>query len=196
MLRRRTFLGALGAIGATSQLGCERDAPEPSAAPSAPAVAPPEPAPTPALRHLSEVQAAALSAMLCRIWPSRDGVPGARETGVLAYVDGQLGERAFQGFRRLISDGLDGLDAWSRTRHQRPFAELDAARQDALLADVQRGQVPGRFPAARFFAVVHSFALEGHLGDPQHGGNHARRAWDWIGHAPQCGSATHQNCGG
>ena len=199
-LHRRRFLGGLGALGVGAALplaGCDGDD-APAAAPSTPEHPPEPPAPRAApsgpLRFFSEAEGVTMAALLARIWPSGEGVPGARETGVLRYVDGQLLEPHFRGMGRLFRDGLARLDGWARAEHGAAFAELAPARQDALLERVQTGRLPGRFPAPRFFALVHAFGLEGHLGDPRHGGNHARRGWDWLGVDPSCGSGMHA-CG-
>ena len=60
--------------------------------------------------------------------------------------------------------GLDALDSEAQQRHQRGFAELAAAQQDALIAAMQRNELKGDawqgVPAAAFFShrVVHDIS--------------------------------------
>jgi hypothetical protein len=60
--------------------------------------------------------------------------------------------------------GLDALDSEAQQRHQRTFAELAAAEQDALIAAMQRDELNGDawqgVPAAAFFShrVVHDIS--------------------------------------
>ena len=35
--------------------------------------------------------------------------------------------------------------------------------------------------------MAQTFALEGWLGDPRHGGNHEKRSWEWLGFDLACG---------
>lgn len=183
-------MSTLGAIGAAAALpGCEDEPAEP---PRTEEVTPPRPA----LRNLDATHALALDAMLDALLPRGEGRPGARDTGVLVYVDRQLGEPAFAGFQRLVRDGLQRLDAWARSDGATSFDTLTPEARVALLGRVQRGETPGRFPSARFFAIVHTFALEGHLGDPRHGGNQDRRGWQWLAIDPSCGTGMHHGCGG
>ncbi len=84
----------------------------------------------------------------------------------------------------LIEAGLAALDAEARTRHDAAFAELTTAQQDALLADVEQGQVQHAWPvdAAQFFDVLVNLAAEGYYSDPANGGNRGAQAWRMIGY--------------
>jgi gluconate 2-dehydrogenase gamma chain len=150
------------------------------------------PSPTPAadaLGFFTSEQAVTMEALVERLLPSNvpAGTPGARETRVLRYHDGQLGAPRFPEYRDLFRDGLAALDDIARAKSSVRFHELPANEQDEILRRVQRGDTQGR-PAAsvRFFQVVLTLSLEGHWGDPRYGGNHDRLAWRSVGVDPGC----------
>jgi hypothetical protein len=150
------------------------------------------PSPTPAddaLRFFTPEHAVTMGAMLDRLLPSNEpaGTPGARETRVLRYLDRQLGTSRFPEYRDLFREGLAALDDIARRTSSVRFSELPAGEQEAILRRIQRGDTQGR-PAAsvRFFQVVLTLSLEGHWGDPRHGGNHDRLAWRSVGIDPGC----------
>ena len=129
-----------------------------------------------------------MRAVLDRLIPAgvRDGAPGAREARVLTYVDRHMLEPQLQKYAKLVHHALLVLDRLAGREADMPFHALGGAEQDELLGRFQVGRVPGRFPAPRFFAMVHSLALEGFFGDPRQGGNHDRVAWRAIGFDPVC----------
>ncbi len=168
-LDRRAFLMGLGGVALT---GCKRS-PDPAA--PRPGAPPTSPTPGPPARTADTLDAA-----LERI------VPGAAKAQVRRYVDRQLALPHFAGLQGLVRHGTKLLEKVARREAGGPFQTLDAASQDELLARFQTGQVKTKFPTAKWFAVVHAFALEGWLGDPKHGGNADRRGWKAIGWELQC----------
>ena len=141
---------------------------------------------------LGAAEAVAIEAMLERLLPSNvpPGTPGAKEAQVLRYLDGQLQKPYFHGFQRLVGTGARYLDLVARKEHHLPFARLTPAQQDDQLRRFQTGRIPIRFPLARFFGSVWSFALEGFLGDPKYGGNAGGIVWQSIDFDPDlCGVA-------
>src|SRR5829696_8852386 len=81
------------------------------------------------------------AAIFERIFPADENGPGARETGVLAYVD-----RALAGAYREEAEsyrlGLRALDGAAKGRFGRHFAECGPEQQDALISDLQLGALP------------------------------------------------------
>ena len=150
------------------------------------------PRPTPvgdALGFFTSEQAVTMAAVLERLLPSNvpPGTPGARETRVLRYLDLQLGTPRFPQYRDLFRDGLAALDEIARAQSAVRFRELPPGEQDEILRRIQRGESQGRPQASvRFFQVTLTLALEGHWGDPRHGGNHERLAWRSVGIDPGC----------
>jgi gluconate 2-dehydrogenase gamma chain len=139
-----------------------------------------------ARRFLGADEALTLEAVLERMLPSDvvPGAPGARETGVLRYIDTQLLEPRLARHQELVREGVRMLGELALGAGSVPFHELAADRQDELLRRAQRGEGP--FGSPRFFQVVLTLALEGHWGDPRYGGNHDELAWRWVGIDPGC----------
>lgn len=122
---------------------------------------------------LSAPQAAALEAIAERIVPSGNDGPGAREAGVVHFMDAALGGFAAP-MMAALQPGLEDLEA--RVSRAYPgssgFAALDAQRQDAILRDIQDG---------RFFGLVRVLTLWGMFTLPSYGGNKDQAGWKMIG---------------
>ena len=128
---------------------------------------------------------ATLEALANRIVPPDDW-PGAVEANVLDYVQRQLaGDLRAEAGR--FAAGVGTLDAEAEARHGRPFDELGVDRMDALLADVERGEVGAGWPVepAAWFALAVTLVCEGYYADPGNGGNRNRAAWDMVGYSPE-----------
>lgn len=144
---------------------------------------------TPARKSLAATEARTLEAALARLLPSGvpAGTPGAREAKVIDYLDRQLAEPHFRGFLQLVQRGAKLLEQVSVREAKGPFHSQSDAAQDEILARFQAGAISGsRYPTQRFFAVLHSFSLEGFLGHPQYGGNADRLVWRSLGLDPHC----------
>ncbi|MFO1283552.1 MAG: gluconate 2-dehydrogenase subunit 3 family protein [Burkholderiales bacterium] len=169
----------------------------------------PCPAPDPgrpeALRYLTAAEAGFLDAALARLIPSDDLGPGAKEAGVTTFIDRQLAGswgvhgRAYrsgpwregtpeQGYQspltpqELYRQSIREIDAWCVAGHGRPFAALDAADQDRVLARIESGDMP--LSAVRsnvFFDLLLRNTEEGFFADPIHGGNRNKVGWRLIG---------------
>jgi gluconate 2-dehydrogenase gamma chain len=134
-------------------------------------------------RALQVEEARTLAAACDRIIP-KDDVAGAVEAGAVVFIDRQLATRE-KDQAEFWRQGLAGLDATARRRHDTPFADLDAAARDALLEDVEAGRVePADWvgvDATAFFDRLVSYTMMGFYGDPRHGGNRDRVAWRMLG---------------
>jgi gluconate 2-dehydrogenase gamma chain len=138
------------------------------------------------LRFFTEVQALIVAAAASRIFPSDDSGPGAREAGVVVYIDRQLAgpyggdryrytqgpfedgppELGYQGSatpREIYKEGLKSLAGFDR---------LQPAEQDAALRKIE---------ATHFFSVLRTHTIEGMFCDPMHGGNVDMVGWQLIG---------------
>jgi hypothetical protein len=129
----------------------------------------------------TERQLAILRAMVDRIIPP-DDFPGGWQAGVGDYLAGQL-ERDLRSQLDRYRAGLDALDAEARATAGAGFAEIDEARQDALLRQVEAGQVAAAWPIdpAAFFHDAVEHAMEGFYGDPGNAGNRGGVSWRMIG---------------
>jgi gluconate 2-dehydrogenase gamma chain len=135
------------------------------------------------LMTLSAIEGTALVAMLSRLIPTDDTGPGADEAMTWRFIDRELaGELAPA--RGIYSAGLAALDELAAAQGAATFAALDAAKQDAILADVQAGKATGAFlpDPGTFFATVREHALQGTFGDPIYGGNAGDVGWKLLGY--------------
>lgn len=98
-------------------------------------------------RAVSAAQLAALRAVVQRVVPQ----PGPARIDLAARIDRELASGRGDGWRfdilppdaEAFRAGLDTLDAAAHAQHGAGFAQLDAARQDALLEAVAAGEAPG-----------------------------------------------------
>jgi gluconate 2-dehydrogenase gamma chain len=128
---------------------------------------------------LTPAQFRALAAACERLFPA-DQDPGAIALGAPGFVERQLATAAFSGWQGFFRTQLDALDTDARARHARPFAELGAAEQDAMLEAWSQGPRPRPLFVQRLLHLT----LEGVFCDPVHGGNKGGAAWAMIGFAP------------
>jgi gluconate 2-dehydrogenase gamma chain len=136
---------------------------------------------TPVLHFLNRVEAATLDAMAARILPGDAGDPGAHEAQAVVFID-----RSLAGFLREQQTpyrvGLRSLDAHTNERYGRPFRALDAAEQDAVLADLDRRALSEEpDDLGHLFAVVREHVVQGFFCDPSHGGNRDGVGWRTVG---------------
>lgn len=146
-----------------------------------------------------------IEAAVQRLIPPDDTGPSAMEAGVPGYIDLQLagawgaGERLYrsgpwqaglpgQGYQlpytpaELFRTALRAIDADTRARLGKPFAQLDGAAQDAYLTDLQLGAVDLQgVPSKVFFESLLGMTVEGYFCDPVYGGNTGMAAWKMIG---------------
>jgi len=138
------------------------------------------------LRFFAEEQALLVAAAAARIFPNDDTGPGAREAGVVIYIDRQLAgpygrdryrytqgpfedgppELGYQGSatpRQIYTQGLKDLAGFDR---------LAPAEQDAALRKIE---------SSLFFSLLHAHTIEGMFCDPMHGGNVDMVGWQMIG---------------
>ena len=143
------------------------------------------------LVFFNEAEARDLEALAARIVPGDPEDPGAREAGVLAYIDRAV-EGAYRELQSAYRRGLAELARHCRDEGQASFADLGADRQDALLGELdeialqlEAGEGPATDPRrlvlARLYAMVRQHTLEGLFGDPAYGGNRDGVGWRLVG---------------
>jgi gluconate 2-dehydrogenase gamma chain len=134
------------------------------------------------LENLTAAEADILDAVVARLIPTDADGPGATEARAAHYIDRALGG-ALAPSRQAYTSGLAALDRHARTSRGKPFGELPAADQDALLVEVENGTAPGfTGSSAAFFALVLNHTLQGTFGDPYYGGNANFVGWDLLGY--------------
>jgi gluconate 2-dehydrogenase gamma chain len=135
----------------------------------------------------SPEQAAEIDAIAARIIPT-DGTPGAREAGVVYFIDRALTTFASDD-QKTYKEGLPELQA--RVRELFPAVERFSAatpeQQDEVLRSLDdHAPVPARpfrpRPAAQsFFETLRQHTIAGFLIDPDAGGNRDGVGWKVIG---------------
>jgi hypothetical protein len=137
---------------------------------------------------LNKLQRLTFSAISDRIIPA-DETCGAAEAGsadfLLRLLNGELSEK-----QPLYLVGLDAIDRESQFRHHRAFAALRPTEQDALLREIESGQVKTTWAVspAGFFQMLVEHVLEGFYADPGNGGNRDSVSWKMVGYRAE-GSA-------
>ena len=150
---RRTFLGAAAAATLTGAAGCGGA--------------------SGAWRFFTDREARTLEAILDRLIPE-DDAPGARQAGVIHYVDRQL-KTHFREHRKTYRDGLAAADGLAGCC----LADVQPALREKVIRELERG------PATRpFFELVLAHAMQGFYGNPRHGGNREFVSWRMLGVAP------------
>ena len=124
-------------------------------------------------KHISVELGDALSAMAEQIIPSTKNSPGAREAGVIWFMDAWLGGGG-EGMIEMLKEGIVELDGHAGGPGQ--FARLDFEQQTNALRQVESGDF---FNAVRMLTIVGMFAM------PRHGGNRDRVGWKLVGFKDQ-----------
>jgi gluconate 2-dehydrogenase gamma chain len=163
-IARRSLLQAAGGLIAATLADAET-----FAAPAAAALE----------RHeiFSPDHAAIVSSIATRIWP------GADEAGAVTYIDHALAG-IYAGANALYHAGLPLLDAAAQRKFGTPFAKADGSKQDAVLRDLELGQLselPGMSGIA-LFEMLRRHVMEGVLSDPIYGGNRDFAGWKAVGY--------------
>ncbi|HZY18280.1 MAG TPA: gluconate 2-dehydrogenase subunit 3 family protein [Ramlibacter sp.] len=151
----------------------------------------------------SAPEAAFMEAAVDRLIPPDELGPGAREAGVVNYIDRQLagawgaGERLYrsgpwqagspsQGYQlpftpaELFRNALRALS--QQGQGATPFEKLPGEQQDAWLTRLQNGgQDLEGVPSKSFFESLLALTVEGYFSDPAYGGNRDGRSWAMIG---------------
>jgi gluconate 2-dehydrogenase gamma chain len=126
--------------------------------------------------------ALAIAALAERLMPGAPGKPGANDAGVLNYIDLALAG-AYADQQDFYRRGLSALDAYCRSTHGKPFAQLGTAQQDEVLSALEQGKASNfSWPSAQaFFATVRTHTMEGMFADPVYGGNREFAGWRLVG---------------
>lgn len=125
------------------------------------------------LKTFTRLQADVVESMTSRILPSVDGRPGAREAGVLYFIDRALA--TFNaGQKKQYLDGIADLNrrAARQWKGVASFAALRPEQQDQVLQSIEKTPF---FQAVRFDTICGTFAL------PTWSGNRDHSGWRLIG---------------
>jgi gluconate 2-dehydrogenase gamma chain len=164
---RREFVAAVGSIGAVWLLADAAQRGE-AVAHAAHQVTQAEPT----LTVLTREQAAEIEAFASRLIPT-DDTPGAREAGVVYFIDRGLSTWA-KGQAPDFNEGLTKLsrDVSAKFRGQTRLSALTPAQQDEVLKSIERTPF---FGLMRFATIAGMFSL------PSYGGNKDFAGWKLLG---------------
>jgi gluconate 2-dehydrogenase gamma chain len=126
--------------------------------------------------------AATVEAFAERLMPGAPGKPGARDAGVLNYIDLALAG-AYADLQDFYRRGLAALDQYCRKTYREPFVRLNAAQQDAVITALEEGKAAEfAWPSAQaFFNTLRTHTMEGMFADPIYGGNRDFAGWRLVG---------------
>jgi len=139
------------------------------------------------LRFFTEIEARTISAACDRIFPSDRSGPGAKEAGVVIYIDRQLaGPWGRDKYRYTKGPWVESVPEHGYQGQENPqqiyragirtlgedFAALSAEEQDKKLESIEK---------SRFFTMLRTNTIEGMFCDPAHGGNVDLIGWQLIG---------------
>jgi gluconate 2-dehydrogenase gamma chain len=124
-------------------------------------------------QFLAPANAIELEALTAQIIPSEPGSPGAREAGVVFFIDRALA--TFEADKReAYRDGMEQVQQ-TRTRlfpDSPGISSLTPTQQIELLHAIEKTE---------FFELLRTHTLWGFIGSPSHGGNHSKVGWKHIG---------------
>jgi gluconate 2-dehydrogenase gamma chain len=168
----------------------------------------PEPALTDAPRasFFTDDERAFIDAAVSRLIPADDLGPGAKETGVTAFLDRQLAgsygnaQRWYmqgpwnegtpsQGYQSRLTPAqsyraaIKAIDAYCRkTFGNKAFAALVENQQDEVLTKLEKGEIELEGVKSKtFFEDFLQNTIEGFFSDPIYGGNRDMAGWKLIG---------------
>jgi Gluconate 2-dehydrogenase subunit 3 len=124
------------------------------------------------------------AAALCDvIMPADDSSPSAASIGVVDFLDEWVSAPypAQQQDRPLILEGLLWMDAVSKRRFAREFADLSETQQHAICDDIcyEKTALPEFAAAAKFFARYRDLTAGGYYSSPE-----GRKDLQYIGNVP------------
>jgi len=122
----------------------------------------------------TDPDAAVVDAIAALIIPT-DESPGAREAGVVQFIDRSLSTFA-KDQQQLFVTGLADLKVRVRAAHPGAdsFVKLDAAQQTALLHELEISK-------SEFFTAMLAATAAGMFANPEYGGNRDKIGWKLIG---------------
>jgi gluconate 2-dehydrogenase gamma chain len=133
-------------------------------------------------RMLTEKEKSKLADFCEQIIPT-DEYPGARDLGVVEFIDRTLRE-AHPDWLILYRSGLESTDLSSQDLYSKPFVRLDSQQQSELLRKMERGELSRLdwfgYECAEFFEMVRDHTMQGYYSHPKYGGNRDKAAWEMI----------------
>jgi len=126
----------------------------------------------PKLEYLDAASASEIEAITSEIIPS-DGSPGAREAGVIYFIDRALSTWE-SGKREAYRTGMEDLQ-------RRGLQMFPGSASLAALSGDDRRRLIAAIERTAFFALLRTHTVFGFYGSPAYGGNRGKVGWAHIG---------------
>lgn len=111
---------------------------------------------------------------ICEQFIPADEFAGAREAGVVNFIDKLLYQR-FPELTENYKKGLQTVEKYCRETFGKPFAGLSWEEQHSLLTQMECSELPESYwndmKQRDFFNMVLRNTMQGYYGAPRHGGN-------------------------
>ncbi len=130
-------------------------------------------------KALTAPQAATLGAIAEQLVPA-DDYPGAKEAGVVQFIDSKLAGPYGKFYVDRYEAGLATVDKVSHKIAGGDFASLSSEQQVNVLRALEAG-IEGDPSAQKFFRLIAEHTFEGYYGDPEHGANRNGESWKMLG---------------
>ncbi len=136
-------------------------------------------------QFFDEHQWMTVEALTAQIIPT-DKYPGAREAGVVNYIDLALAS-IYSGQQESYVQGIKGVDQAAKGMFKKNrFIDLTSEEQIALMKAMEEDKAPGdmwkELPASSFlYDCLLTHTYEGFYGDPKYGGNRNYVGWTLVG---------------
>lgn len=112
-------------------------------------------------RYFTAAEMASITAMSELIIPADDHSGGAKDAGVPAFIDLMVSSSPEE-VRKMWREGLAAVDAESRKKNQKVFAEAAEKDQIDLLKDLAKNEFDPKTPAEKLFRAAKSLTIDGY----------------------------------
>ncbi len=111
---------------------------------------------------------------ICEQFIPTDDFPGAKETGIINFIDRLLYTR-FPELKIKYTKGIYSLESYTNTIFKKSFKDLPWDIQMSILQKMENKQLPEKYwtdiSQKEFFEMVLRNTMQGYYGSPRHGGN-------------------------
>ncbi len=130
-------------------------------------------------RIFTPAQAEIVGAIAEQIVPAGE-YPGAREAGVVPFIDAKLAGPYGGFYVDRYQSGLKIVDELSQKQFGNPFVALASDQQVSILRALDTAEQENP-EGHSFFRLLLQDTFEGYYGDPEHGANRDGASWKMIG---------------
>lgn len=136
-------------------------------------------------QFFDEHQWATVEALSAQVIPT-DKYPGAKEAGVVNYIDIALAA-VYSAQQEMYAQGIQGVDQSAKGMFKKDqFIDLTSQQQIEVMKAMEQDKAPGEvwkeLPASSFlFDCLLTHTFEGFYADPSYGGNKNHAGWALVG---------------